>query len=474
MADKNYQIDTKGMPFEQVLAHARNTMAEAMKILQTEPAAMLYLSICEMVPAHDEEVTLRLATANAGGQIQLQYNPYWICRLDDASELAFILFAEALRIALHHVTHRFSLPAAPHKLASDLICTENQSILSKWRPQVKAVLGSIPSYNQIKSKIEPMGFNKETMWQLEKIREYLLRIQEQSGSNENRSSVGGGTGNNGDGQDSESESNDENETNGRQDLRGENKPKNGDNDAANALNEHFAADERSARKATQEWGENTLVDGEIRQATKRIGANPEMWGSIPGTLQETIRRANLPKFDPTPIVKHWKQTIQSEEMYDTRAKTNRRHGDELPGWRHKMKSSMLECVDASGSMSDEDIALGEAFVNLFIKHCDTWFCYWDCACGPIEHVKIKRKGDLEIENMGGGTNPQCIIDRIEKEKRKFGGILVFTDNGFDWPRPKTKYVNKIFIIGTENCMNPPEWCRHYLNIKDIKKWMKER
>lgn len=478
MADKNYKLDTTGLEFEQALTHARNTIAEAMKILQTEPAAMLYLSICEMIPVKDGEVTLRLSTANAGGQIQLQYNPYWICRLDDASELAFVLFVESMRIALHHATHRRGLPAASHKLASDLICSENQKILSKWRPEVKAVLGSIPSYNQIKSIVEPMGFDKSEMWQLEKIRDYLRKIQEeqepQSNFDKDLNDNANGQSGSHDG-DEEGKSNDENDSKDpmNEDIRGNKAPQDGDNDTANAFNQHFAADERSARKATQEWGENTLVDGEVRQMTNHIAANPEMWGSLPGQIQEMIRRANLPKFDPTPIVKHWKQTIQSEEMYDTRAKTNRRHDDELPGWRHKVKSSMVECVDASGSMSDEDVAMGEAFINLFIKHCETWFCYWDAACGPIERIKHKQKGDIELVNMRGGTNPQCIIERIEEEKKKFGGILVFTDNGFNWPRPKTKYVNKIFIIGTENCVNPPEWCRHFLNIKDIRKWMKE-
>lgn len=461
MADKNYQIDTKGLPFEQVLAHARGTIAEALKIMQTEPAAMLYISICEMIPAEDENVTLRLSTANAGGQIQLQYNPYWICRLDDASELSFVFFVEAMRIALRHATHRNSLPAASHKLASDLICCENQSILSKWRPNVKAVLDSIPSYKQIAPVVEPMGFKKDAMWQLEKIREYLRLVQEQQSGN---SAENGGS----------FESDDRDGESMNKDLRGDNAPKNENGEASAALNEHFSASEQDARKATQEWGENTLVDGEIKEITNHINANPEMWGSIPGSMQSMIRRANLPKFDPTPIVKHWKQTIQSEEMYDTRAKTNRRHGDELPGWRHKMKCSMVECIDASGSMSDEDVALGEAFVNLFIKHCETWYCHWDAACGPIERVKRKQKGDIKLDDMRGGTDPQCIIERIEEEKKKFGGILVFTDNGFDWPRPKTKYVNKIFIIGTENCMNPPSWCRHFLNIKDIRKWMKDQ
>ena len=618
MAEKNYYIDASNMDFETACGHARNTIAEAMKILQLEPASMLYLSICEMVPINDKEVTVRLATVNAGGQIQLQWNPYFICRLNDPSELAFIFFGESLRIALHHATHRRGLPAAPHKFASDLICYENQKILSKWRKEVKEILQNLPSYAQIAPKIEPMGFDKRSMWQLEKIRDYLRKVQEQQqkeqqkqggqsqqqqqgkngqqsqiqklmqggqrqqqngqgqqqngqgqgqqqnqngqgqqqqgqgngqqqqgngqgqqqqgqgqqgqgqgqqGQGQGQNGQGQGQGQNGQGQGQQGQgqgqgngngqgqqgqgqgqgqgggqsgSGDDGSSSGDQganqgdrsdpshgsngmdssanagDLRGENAPQNGSNDTGNALNEHFSADERHARKATQEWGENTLVEQEIRSITKHLGANPELWGSMPGELQEMIRRANTPKFDPTPIIKHWKQTIQSEEMYDTRSKANRRHGFDRPGWRHKMKSSMVECVDASGSMSDRDVAIGESFVNLFIKHCETWFCYWDAACGPIEPVKKKRKGDLNLENMRGGTDPRCIIDRIEKERLNFGGILVFTDNGFDWPRPKTKYLNKIFIIGTENCCEPPSWCRHYLNIRDIKKWMKDQ
>lgn len=439
MAKNDYYLDTKGLTYETVLAHARHTIAEGVKILQSEPAVMLYLGICEMVPVDDKDVTLRLSTVNAGGQIQLQYNPYWICRLNDASEMAFVMFGEAMRIALHHATHRRTLPATPHKLASDLICFENQSILSKWRPEVKEILKNLPTYGQIAPLIEPLGFDKDTMWQLEKIRKYLLKVQQQLGQCRCKSKSG----------------------------------KSG-NDTADALNEHFAADEKHTRKATQEWGENTLVQQEVRRVTKHLGANPELWGSLPGNVQEMIRRANTPKFNPTPIIKHWKQTIQSEEFYDTRAKANRRHGFERPGWRHKMKSSMVECVDASGSMSDADVAIGEAFVNLFVKHCETWFCYWDAACGPIEKVKKARRGDLQLDNLRGGTDPSCIIDRIEKERLSFGGILVFTDNGFVWPRPKTKYLNKIFIIGTENCDAPPSWCRHYLNIRDIKKWMKDQ
>ena len=559
MAEKNYYIDASSMDFETACRHARNTIAEAMKILQLEPASMLYLSICEMVPINDKEVTVRLATVNAGGQIQLQWNPYFICRLNDPSELAYIFYGESLRIALHHATHRRGLPAAPHKLASDLICYENQKILSKWRKEVKEILPNLPSYAQIAPKIEPLGFDKRSMWQLEKIREYLRKVQEQQqqcqgqcqgqqqqkngqgqgqqqqkngqcqGQQQQKNGQGQGQQKNGQGQgqqqqqqqqkngqgqgqqqqqqqqqngqgqgNSQSSSGDDGSSSGGQganggeredqtygsngidrsanagDLRGENAPQNGSNDTGNALNEHFSADERHARKATQEWGENTLVEQEIRSITKHLGANPELWGSMPGELQEMIRRANTPKFDPTPIIKHWKQTIQSEEMYDTRTKANRRHGFDRPGWRHKMKSSMVECVDASGSMSDRDVAIGESFVNLFIKHCETWFCYWDAACGPIEPVKKKRKGDLILENLRGGTDPRCIIDRIEKERLKFGGILIFTDNGFNWPRPKSKYLNKIFIIGTENCCKPPSWCRHYLNIRDIKKWMKDR
>lgn len=255
------------------------------------------------------------------------------------------------------------------------------------------------------------------------------------------------------------------------DIRGE-RPKTGD-PSIDALNRHFDCGERNARKATGEWGENTSVSAEIKRITEWLGSNPEMWGNISGSLQEAIRKANKPKFDPTKITRQFAAYIKDTAKLRKRNKTNRRH-PELAGLRHKTKCSMGFFTDVSGSMSDADVAMGMAWMEKFIKHAETYYAFWDAECGPITRLK-KPKNDGVYDVCGrGGTDPRCIIRRLEKEKIKLGGIVVFTDNGFDWPEPPAKWKHKIFIIGTRDCCNPPVWCKKFLNVKDIDRYLKER
>lgn len=128
-------------------------------------------------------------------------------------------------------------------------------------------------------------------------------------------------------------------------------------------------------------------------------------------------------------------------------------------------------TDVSGSMSDDDVAMGQAFMTNFIKHTELYYADWDASCGEIRRIKRDplKKGQMEVLGRGG-TDPQCILEKLKEEKMKLGGIVVFTDCYFSWPRPASKWVNKIFIISTADGGQPPEWCRFFLNIKDIREW----
>lgn len=246
-------------------------------------------------------------------------------------------------------------------------------------------------------------------------------------------------------------------------------------DSAKALDDYFNESPENASVNTSGWGENdTLVD-KSKQIAEKLLSDAHSWDHVPGTmaahLKTLIEAANAPEFDVTTVIRHFRAEVMSQKHYDTRSKTNRRHGDALPGWKHEMMCTMLFAEDSSGSMSDDDIALGEAFVGLFIKHAKVSFCSWDCDCSEIVKVKTKRDAKcLEIEGRGG-TNPQCIIDKLEDERLKFGGIVVFTDNYFNWEEPSRRWANKIFIISTENSGDPPDWVRYHLSMKDIRKYM---
>ena len=522
-----------------VATHAAQTqITEALKILSAEPAIMCYFGLLELKPVDDPEVQVRLCTRNGSSVAGLDYNPFFINRLDDPSELAMIFYGEALRLALHHPTTRFMQPAGVNLLASNLICFEDQHVLSKWRDNVKAVVPTIPTYAQVKPILDKTGFKKSEEWTLEKIFAHLLKewrdqqnsmkqsveqkiqqqMQQQRQQGQNGQGQSGqqngqdqqsqnGQGQSGDGQDQQSQNGQGQSSDGQSqeqgqgqgngqgqgqgqgdmsstvhdlmqqldnmqrnspDLRGAKEKRS--SDAGNAMDDYFDSSERHAQKMMEKWGENDLVDEKIQQITNHIASDASRWGNISGMLKQMILEANAPKFDPTTVVKHFKQEIQSEQMESTRSKTNRRFGYVLPGWRHKMKSSILFAIDCSGSMSDDDVALGEAFVNKFIKHAKVSYCFWDGVCGEITDLKRKEKN---FELVGRGcTNPDSVLERLEEEHLDFGGLVFFTDNGFNWDRPKNKWAHKIFIISTESACEPPDWVRYHLSMKDIKDYEK--
>lgn len=514
---------------------AQSQITEALKILSAEPAIMCYFGLLELKPVDDPEVQVRLCTRNGSSVAGLDYNPFFINRLDDPSELAMIFYGEALRLALHHPTTRFMQPAGVNLLSSNLICFEDQHVLSKWRDNVKAVVPTIPTYAQVKPILDKTGFKKSEEWTLEKIFAHLLKewrdqqnsmkqsveqkiqqqMQQQRQQGQNGQGQSGqqngqdqqsqnGQGQSGDGQDQQSQNGQgQGQGNGQSqeqgqgqgnglgqgdmssavhdlmqqldnmqrnspDLRGAKEKRT--SDAGNAMDDYFDTSERHAQKMMEKWGENDLIDEKIQQITNHIASDASRWGNVSGMLKQMILEANAPKFDPTTVVKHFKQEIQSEQMESTRSKTNRRFGYVLPGWRHKMKSSILFAIDCSGSMSDDDVALGEAFVNKFIKHAKVSYCFWDGVCGEITDLKRKEKN---FELVGRGcTNPDSVLERLEEEHLDFGGLVFFTDNGFNWERPKNKWAHKIFIISTESASEPPDWVRYHLSMKDIKDYEK--
>ena len=525
--------------FDAATHTAQSQITEALKILSAEPAIMCYFGLLELKPVDDPEVQVRLCTRNGSSVAGLDYNPFFINRLDDPSELAMIFYGEALRLALHHPTTRFMQPAGVNLLSSNLICFEDQHVLSKWRDNVKAVVPTIPTYAQVKPILDKTGFKKSEEWTLEKIFAHLLKewqdqqnsmkqsveqkIQQQmqqqrqsqgqngQGQSGQQSQTGQGQqSQNGQGQSGQQSqtgqgqqsqngqgsqgqgqggSQGQGQGNGQgdmsnavhdlmqqlnnmqhnaPDLRGAKEKRT--SDAGNAMDEYFDSSERHAQKMMEKWGENDLIDEKIQQITNHIASDASRWGNVSGMLKQMILEANAPKFDPTTVVKHFKQEIQSEQMESTRSKTNRRFGYVLPGWRHKMKSSILFAIDCSGSMSDDDVALGEAFVNKFIKHAKVSYCFWDGVCGEITDLKRKEKN---FELVGRGcTNPDSVLERLEEEHLDFGGLVFFTDNGFNWERPKNKWAHKIFIISTESASEPPDWVRYHLSMKDIKDYEK--
>lgn len=469
----------------EIKTECSNKIAKAMNLLSVQqPALMIYLGIVEMTPVNNPNITMRLSTRRTGTDAYLEYNPLFINTINEESVLAYLLFVEGMRLALHHCTERLQNPSELHKKASDLICCEDRSVLSISREVVKEILPDIPEFAKELPALQAMGFKKETDYYLEKLIAYFRKMNEEDEQSQGPAGDGqqpdDGEGNSaGEGENAEGSDNSGN-GNGEDNGNGENESQSDISDCSNfkdmndALRKHF---NNKNREMTAEWGENTSVDESIRKATEVLNNSPEMWGNTSEGLRALITVANIPKYDPSKDLRRFKAMIMSQNTYQSRSKVNKKNPD-LCGWRHENETKLLECIDSSGSMSDESVAMGEAFINLFIKHASVDYTFWDTEMYdivPRGKKKIKINENVEVQGRGG-TDPTCIIRKLETlsgRKHKYGGLIVFTDCGFDWPDPGAKWRNKILIISTTSKEHAPEWARsrgRVIALKDIIDW----
>lgn len=424
-------------------------ITSVVKLMQFEPAVLTYFGLCDLKPVKDPQVTLRLNCRGTGSAINMEYNPIWLNKIQECSILAYIMFSECLRIALHHITTRKCYPLQIFKKASDYISfNENQrSVLNTHKQEVMQMLQEFPSKEKFRQETAKIKFNEEDHWFLEKVFSMLMDCAEKQG--------GGGQGQ-GQGQGQQGQGQDKSNQNGKGGSG---------NSTKDALDEYFDGSQDAAEKATEGWEENTLVDQEIQEITHHIAENASQWGNISGGLLQAILAANTPKFDPKTVLKRFKANTVDKYTEDTRMRPDRRKGFDVPGKKHKFRSRILVAIDCSGSMSDEDVERGCAIVNRFVKHADVSYCFWDGVCGPFTEQKQK-KSDFKLIGRGF-TNPDSIIDAIKERKAKFDGIIVFTDCEFSWEKPE-HFFKKIFVISTPGHESYiPSWCLYHLTTEQL-------
>jgi predicted metal-dependent peptidase len=442
---------------------AEEIVTAAVKLMQFEPAILTYFGLCDLKNVKDPEVTLRLNCRGTGSAINMEYNPIWLCKIEEPSILAYIIFSECLRIALHHITTRKCYPLQIFKKSSDYISfDENQrSVLNTHKQEVMQLLNEFPNKSKFKQETQGIKFNEEEHWFLEKVFSMLMEVAQQQQQQSGGAGQGEGESDSQDGKGNSQKGQGKGNGNDKQKGKGGGSG----NSTKDALGEYFDNSQEAAEKATEGWEENTLVDQEIQEITHHIAESASQWGNISGGLLQAILAANTPKFDPRTVLKRFKANTVDKYTEDTRMRPDRRKAFDVPGKKHKFRSRILVAIDCSGSMSDEDVERGCAIVNKFVKHADVSYCFWDGVCGPFTAQKQK-KTDFKLIGRGC-TNPDCVLDAIKERKAKFDGIIYFTDMGFTFEKPE-HYFKKIFMIstpGTEEYI--PDWCLYHLTTEQL-------
>lgn len=418
------------------------------------PYYLRFYSLFKRRAVEEEGVTLRVNMVDAVNPI-VEYNTKYIDRINSAT-LAHNLCVEINRILMRHCSSRMMPDKQLNYKASNIVCYD-PCLVPLFKTALESVdLGDdVPNDANPRIRAElPPEYNHDTDCQLEVLYEMLSKKQKgqgPSGPNPN-----GGNG-------------------GNPPPSGGNKPKrnnnqNNNNDAANAAREHFY---NNSPAQTEKWGENSIAEATIAQRVNTTDAS--QWGDMPGNLREKILAANRSVVDPRQALRDFIATAYSDNMVETRMKYNRRNPEWsgiLPGKRHDQQFHLGIFADASGSMGSDDIKLCIATVNDFIKfEAEVDFAWWDCRCEmPTEKLKPMNESNV---TGGGGTDPSCIIDLIHKHKLRYDAIIVLTDCGFCWHRPKE--YRDIFIIRTPTAAEAPKWVgKHQMSMKNLHEYLDKK
>ena len=227
---------------------------------------------------------------------------------------------------------------------------------------------------------------------------------------------------------------------------------------------------QNMKKNTEGWGENSIIDQKVQSQVEREKSNPMTWGTMPNDMKELITIANRVKMDPRAVLKRFARSVLSTNPFFTRRKPSKKDPNQdwvgyIPGKTYEQHAKVLFAVDTSGSMREEQIAKAIAFFMSALSQADVYFCWWDAKCGTIQRLK-KKQPEMEIVG-GGGTVPNCVIEKVRNERLKFDGIVFITDCYFEFPNPLG--AEKIFIMKTDDAGQAPDWCKWVLSFKDIER-----
>lgn len=502
--------------------------ATAQKVISSIfPSLISFYAMCEKT--EKKEITLRLNTRTSRCPI-LEYNPEFVKVISD-NVLAALVSVELFRLILHHPTTRLLLPAEICYEASNIICTRSEILnwniaqyIQEYFPTV-ADIEKEPGFkvaedmflekvfNILMNKVEQNskqsdnnknGKSKDKQPDPEEQEE---QEQQESGKGERQQSDKKQPQESDDAEDSVENEKSEKKTDGKKD-KSEDKKSNEDGesdddesgesgdeesgesesdgnsepskkkdpkedydhykDEADALEKHFRM--QNMKKNTEGWGENSIIDQKVQSQVEREKSNPMTWGTMPNDMKELITIANRVKMDPRAVLKRFARSVLSTNPFFTRRKPSKKDPNQdwvgyIPGKTYEQHAKVLFAVDTSGSMREEQIAKAIAFFMSALSQADVYFCWWDAKCGTIQRLK-KKQPEMEIVG-GGGTVPNCVIEKVRNERLKFDGIVFITDCYFEFPNPLG--AEKIFIMKTDDAGQAPDWCKWVLSFKDIER-----
>lgn len=177
-------------------------------------------------------------------------------------------------------------------------------------------------------------------------------------------------------------------------------------------------------------------------------------GTIPG---EMVGRIEKIRKKPRPVA-DWKRYFRryiGNEFSELIRKSKKRESRRFPdaaGNRHKRKSHILVGIDTSGSVSMPEYREFFGQIKTLMQSCT--FHVVECDA-RIQHEYDFNGKIQETLHGGGGTDFQPVIDMYHANRRKYEGLVYFTDGGADIPRNTPKET--LWVISSRGDHDRPRY-----------------
>ena len=209
------------------------------------------------------------------------------------------------------------------------------------------------------------------------------------------------------------------------------------------------------------WEEDSMMSCTIDAIVEDIESSGAGWGSLAGSLAETIIANTKAKIDYRKTLTGFRASILSSKRHLTRMRPNRRSGFENMGSIRRFDTNLLIAVDVSGSISDEVLThfysvIGRIF-KYGIERVDV--VQFDCS---LSEVQTFEKAKNRVKILGrGGTSFQPIFDFVQNNF-KYDGLIIFTDGDAPKPKKPKRFKTKVVWV----CEDEKAYQKH-------KSWMKK-
>ena len=370
----------------------------------------------------------------------IRYNPYFVNSLPQ-EYLEAVMVSEGFKILLKHCTTRLQKPKAICNMASQITINS-------------CVMGSVIDKQMFANALNSKDFElEENQWLeyyfrqlLDNLPKTLDKVSEKFDKdikeNDGLPQPQGGQQDEGEGEEGEQKGSGGQGDTDKQGYQKFSSP-------SNAMKEYFDP----SSTANQDWSENDMLDADVKNMVDEKKGSTKQWGKFTGNAMNQIVAANTPKISYKDILRRFHNSVISTKQIASRMKVNRRYDLAQPGHRRIYKSKLIFAIDASGSMSDEDLKEGFAVVNTLCKHSQITYILFDTEIKIVETKFKKAKKSFKVTGRGG-TDFQDVIHFANKHKSD--GMIIYTD-GCASPPTKPDHTKILWLLTKKEYKPPVEW-----------------